>query len=130
MYSDNPSAQCNRLPKHEVNFLARKFAARIPESEFSMAEIQGLLMQYKSKPYQVVKEVEEWVAEVRREKAERGTMIPQSSNDGGSAIGPVVPELEQRSEEIEPQLASEAEPIEEDIPVPVPCAWWPMGMGM
>ncbi|KAH8113617.1 P-loop containing nucleoside triphosphate hydrolase protein, partial [Phellopilus nigrolimitatus] len=65
------STRCPSLTRGEVGRLARAFAERVPEGEFSMAAIQGLLMQYKTRPYLVINEVEAWVAAERRKRAER-----------------------------------------------------------
>lgn len=59
------------LTAAQVNRLARRFAQRVPDREFSMAAIQGLLMQYKTRPYLAVEETGTWVKAERRRKAER-----------------------------------------------------------
>ena len=38
----------------------------MPEREFSMASIQGLLMQYKARPRAVIKAVKGWIENERR----------------------------------------------------------------
>ncbi|KAF4443517.1 mitochondrial chaperone BCS1 [Fusarium austroafricanum] len=51
-----------------VNALAAKFAAKVPELEFSPAEIQGLLLKHKRNPEAVLDAVDDWVVETRKEK--------------------------------------------------------------
>ena len=51
--------------------LAERFSDQIPEGEFSMAELQGLLMRYKRDPEQVVINVEGWIKEERERRDDR-----------------------------------------------------------
>ncbi|KAJ4266317.1 hypothetical protein NW762_004301 [Fusarium torreyae] len=51
-----------------VDALAAKFAAKVPELEFSPAEIQGLLLKNKRDPEAVIEAVDDWVVETRKEK--------------------------------------------------------------
>ncbi|KAL5603843.1 hypothetical protein FOVSG1_006593 [Fusarium oxysporum f. sp. vasinfectum] len=51
-----------------VDALATKFATKIPEFEFSPAEIQGLLLKHKRNPGGVIEAVDDWVVETRKEK--------------------------------------------------------------
>lgn len=53
----------------KIEVLAEAFAARIPEREFSPAELQGYLMKNKRDPEGAVAGAEEWIAEARKEKA-------------------------------------------------------------
>ena len=59
------------LSSSECKDLSEIFARRIPEGEFSMASLQGLLMQYRSRPRRVIKEVGAWVKAERLKRAER-----------------------------------------------------------
>ncbi|KAF4955802.1 hypothetical protein FSARC_11755 [Fusarium sarcochroum] len=62
-------AEKTRLETVErVNALATKFAAKVPELEFSPAEIQGLLLKNKRDPEAVIDAVDDWVVETRKEK--------------------------------------------------------------
>ncbi|KAF4336437.1 mitochondrial chaperone BCS1 [Fusarium beomiforme] len=54
-----------------VNALADKFAAKVPELEFSPAEIQGLLLKHKRNPEAVIDAVDDWVIETRKEKKQK-----------------------------------------------------------
>lgn len=58
--------------RKQVYRLAREFASRVPEKEFSMAAIQGLLMQYKTRPRGAIEEVDSWIESERRRRAEQG----------------------------------------------------------
>ncbi len=51
--------------------LAAQFAAAIPDREFAMANLQGLLMNFKSNPSGVIPEVPRWVEKERIAKGER-----------------------------------------------------------
>lgn len=51
--------------------LSKAFASRIPESEFSMAAIQGHLMRYKTDPQAAIDEVEAWVKDERGQRKEK-----------------------------------------------------------
>ena len=56
----------------EIRAMAEKFAARIPDDEFSPAEIQGYLLRHKRSPNDAVANVGPWVEEMRKQKRERG----------------------------------------------------------
>ncbi|KAF5662052.1 mitochondrial chaperone BCS1 [Fusarium heterosporum] len=51
-----------------VDALAAKFAAKVPEHEFSPAEIQGLLLKNKRTPEAAIEAVDDWAVETRKEK--------------------------------------------------------------
>lgn len=58
----------------EVHVQAKEFARRIPDNEFSPAEIQGLLLRHKRSSQAAVDAAEEWVAQMRvdrKDKAEK-----------------------------------------------------------
>ncbi|KAJ6788298.1 hypothetical protein PWT90_10448 [Aphanocladium album] len=52
----------------EVAVLAKEFGRRIPEGEFSPAEIQGLLLRHKRSSQAAVDAVEAWVVQMRADK--------------------------------------------------------------
>lgn len=51
-----------------VRALAKRFAASVPEDEFTPAEIQGFLLNHKGKPEEALDEVGEWVRRVKNKK--------------------------------------------------------------
>ncbi|KOS23030.1 putative mitochondrial chaperone [Escovopsis weberi] len=51
--------------------LAEEFASKIPELEFSPAEVQGLLLRHKRSPEEAIRDAEEWVKQTRKEKKEK-----------------------------------------------------------
>lgn len=59
------------VPKEELPSVARQFAQKIPDSQFSPAEIQGYLLKRKKHPLRALREVEEWVSALERQKASR-----------------------------------------------------------
>ncbi|KAH6608803.1 mitochondrial chaperone bcs1 [Trichoderma cornu-damae] len=54
-----------------VEALSTQFSAKIPEHEFSPAEIQGLLLKHKRSPEDVVDAVDAWVIQARKDKKEK-----------------------------------------------------------
>ena len=54
-----------------IDELAREFASRVPELEFSPAEIQGLLLRYKHDPQAALDATESWIEQTRKERAEK-----------------------------------------------------------
>ncbi|KAF4595791.1 putative BCS1 protein precursor [Ophiocordyceps camponoti-floridani] len=61
----------NQRERERVREMAEKFANKMPELEFSPAEIQGLLLRHKRSPQVAMAAVEDWVVRTRREKRER-----------------------------------------------------------
>lgn len=56
--------------KH-IQELSRKFAAKVPEQEFSPAELQGLLLRHKRNPEKAIECVDDWVTQTRKEKKQK-----------------------------------------------------------
>lgn len=54
----------------QVGVWAEEFAAKVPEGEFTPAEIQGYLLNYKTDPEGAIEGVEKWIEETRVKKAE------------------------------------------------------------
>ncbi|KKA28901.1 hypothetical protein TD95_004490 [Thielaviopsis punctulata] len=52
----------------EIASLSTDFAAKVPEHEFSPAELQGFLLRYKLQPQQALENIDEWVAVTREKK--------------------------------------------------------------
>jgi mitochondrial chaperone BCS1 len=61
----------------QVEQLAERFAAALPEREFSMASLQGYLMDYKTRPTLAVSNLTAWVQE-KREQNETKAKLRQS----------------------------------------------------
>jgi len=59
-----------QLPGVEIDVLAKRFAEGIPDNEFSVASIQGFLLQNKARPRECVDEVAAWVIKERATKAQ------------------------------------------------------------
>jgi mitochondrial chaperone BCS1 len=55
----------------KVRNLAGQFAAKIPEDEFSPAELQGLLLKHKRDPVAAIESIESWIGETRKERADK-----------------------------------------------------------
>ena len=105
------------LSEKEVDKLANKFASQLPEDEFSMAALQGLLMRYKSQPHRVVEEVTAWVKSERaaKKKHEQAKRLAEekakkraegTSNPDGDAV------------EVEPE--EETAPTTNDVLITTP----------
>ncbi|OJJ57999.1 hypothetical protein ASPSYDRAFT_69161 [Aspergillus sydowii CBS 593.65] len=54
----------------QVSVWAREFAAKVPEGEFTPAEIQGYLLNHKTDPEGAIEGVEKWIEETRVKKAQ------------------------------------------------------------
>ncbi|KAI0758586.1 P-loop containing nucleoside triphosphate hydrolase protein [Irpex lacteus] len=57
------------LSESELNILAKRFAASIPEDEFSVASLQGYLLRNKTRPRECVEEATSWVVQERETRA-------------------------------------------------------------
>jgi len=66
--SNTKSLDLAELTEEEVAVLAREFGALIPEDEFSMAALQGHLMQFKKRPGDVIHATPDWITEERAAK--------------------------------------------------------------
>ncbi len=65
----------NKVPLLELKDIASEFAARLPESTFTPAEIQGYLLTRKKEPVRALQEVEAWrdaVIEARERRSKLG----------------------------------------------------------
>jgi chaperone BCS1 len=51
-----------------LNELAVRFAGCLPERQYSLAEVQGFLLQYKRQPEEACDNVKSWVEEMEYEK--------------------------------------------------------------
>ncbi|PHH82943.1 hypothetical protein CDD82_4266 [Ophiocordyceps australis] len=76
---EKPSNVANEDAQKRINELAQKFAEAIPESEFSPAEVQGLLLRHKHSPKAAIDAIDDWVAQMRKDKEEEAK---QSDKDG------------------------------------------------
>ncbi|KAK4059281.1 hypothetical protein Trihar35433_11034 [Trichoderma harzianum] len=54
-----------------IEVLSLQFATKIPEFEFSPAEIQGLLLKYKRSPEDAIEAADAWVIQTRKDKKEK-----------------------------------------------------------
>uniref|UniRef100_A0A1Y1K9W9 Mitochondrial chaperone BCS1 n=1 Tax=Photinus pyralis TaxID=7054 RepID=A0A1Y1K9W9_PHOPY len=71
--SDSEARRARLVKKHaqiskRVDEQARQFGKKIPELEFSPAEIQGLLLKHKHDPEGALTALDMWVEQMRREK--------------------------------------------------------------
>lgn len=57
--------------KAHVDALALEFASKIPDHEFSPAELQGHLMRYKRSPQAAIDKVEEFIEQTRKDRKEK-----------------------------------------------------------
>ncbi|OAQ62556.1 BCS1 protein precursor [Purpureocillium lilacinum] len=70
MPEDATAAKRQLQSRERIDDFALCFASKLPEREFSPAEIQGLLLQHKHQPEKVIETVDQWVATMRRQKSE------------------------------------------------------------
>lgn len=101
-------ARAPELSRRKIASLADKFAATIPEREFSMAALQGYLMAYKVRPFDAVKEAVEWVEKERAERARKS-----KTADHAPAI-PSTPQ-EAKQSEVEDTQRTEPETAKEEV---------------
>ncbi|KAL4786264.1 BCS1 N terminal-domain-containing protein [Aspergillus varians] len=64
------SKKLDAFSADQVADLAGRFAERVPEGEFTPAEIQGYLLNHKTDPEGAIEGVERWVGETREKKAQ------------------------------------------------------------
>lgn len=70
--SDDSEAEEERAAiRKRVQGLGRRFAAKMPEGEFSPAEVQGLLLRHKRSPEGAIAAADDWVARMRRDRREQ-----------------------------------------------------------
>jgi chaperone BCS1 len=50
--------------------LAKEFAARVPELEFSPAEVLSFILEYRQSPGEAIDNVEAWMTRIREERME------------------------------------------------------------
>ncbi|PPQ68406.1 hypothetical protein CVT26_006077 [Gymnopilus dilepis] len=70
-----------KLSASQVAILAAKFADAVPEREFSMASLQGFLMSYKTRPYEAVRDIPDWITKERADAAKRAKVSSPSNQD-------------------------------------------------
>lgn len=56
---------------HVLHRLADQFADAVPEDEFSTAELQGYLLGYKTKPFDAISDLIDWIEQERQDKRKR-----------------------------------------------------------
>lgn len=59
----------------ELPAIAKKFSDKIPDGEFSPAEIQGYLLKRKKHPLKALEEADAWVEGLRKQKAMRTKIV-------------------------------------------------------
>lgn len=57
------------ISQEELHSVARQFAEKIPEGQFSPAEIQGYLLKRKKNPLKALQEADEWAKALALQKA-------------------------------------------------------------
>ncbi|PHH65972.1 hypothetical protein CDD81_920 [Ophiocordyceps australis] len=67
---EKPSSVTYADAQKRINALAQQFAEAIPESEFSPAEVQGLLLRHKRSPEAAIEAIDDWVTQMRKDKEE------------------------------------------------------------
>ena len=67
------STYAQKLPRKRIEQLAERFALLIPEPEreLSMASLQGYLMSYKTRAFQAVDDLEQWIKDTREARGRR-----------------------------------------------------------
>ncbi|PVH70485.1 P-loop containing nucleoside triphosphate hydrolase protein [Cadophora sp. DSE1049] len=68
MHDDTLPDGSQRADEDTLRKLMTEFASKIPKQEFSAAEVQSFLMQYKRSPHMAVENAQEWVVSTREAK--------------------------------------------------------------
>jgi len=108
--SEKQNLEHTELTEEEITELSREFGALIPENEFSMATLQGHLMQFKKRPGDAIEETPEWIEreriakrdweEARRRRAQPAASPEQPSTNTAPttlANSPARPEADLQS---------------------------------
>jgi len=66
--------EIDELKEGELKKIAAAFADRVPDDEFSPAEIQGFLLKRKKDPKKALQEVDSWVESMMEQKR-KGTKL-------------------------------------------------------
>ncbi|KYK54892.1 putative BCS1 protein precursor [Drechmeria coniospora] len=78
--ADQNDGVAERLRTRErVDGLAKRFAANIPELEFSPAEVQGLLLRHKREPERAIDAAALWVTQMRKERKAKEEELEDTS---------------------------------------------------
>lgn len=77
--SQYTAAKPEILTSAERDALAKQFGELIPEKEFAMSSIQGLLLNFKTRPSQVIREVPKWVERERGARKERERVLASAA---------------------------------------------------
>lgn len=88
-----------RLTLAQRDELAAQFAAAIPDREFAMANLQGLLMNFKSTPAAVIPEVPQWVEKERNARGEREKAKKEAAEKAKEAGGKTKKEADENTKE-------------------------------
>ncbi|KAL4984256.1 BCS1 N terminal-domain-containing protein [Aspergillus falconensis] len=78
----------SEFSEEQVRVWAGEFAERVPAAEFTPAEIQGYLLNYKADPEGAIEGATSWVGEMREKKARAKTASVNAAKvDGGKEEG-------------------------------------------
>ncbi|KAJ3996344.1 P-loop containing nucleoside triphosphate hydrolase protein [Lentinula boryana] len=94
--------------------LAKEFAQKVPDEEFSVASLQGYLLRNKSRPEDAVKGVETWVEEERRNREKQKGAKKKAKEEEERKK-----RKERRKEKKEKEKEKEKEKIKAEAPAPV-----------
>lgn len=97
------------LSAEDLDRLSKEFAQAIPDREFPMAAIQGLLLNFKNRPARVIKEVPGWVEKERSARLAREQALKLASEQKPKVEEETVPEPQQPSPP--PEMQEESEKI-------------------
>lgn len=70
MYQDDVDEPALNLTKDKIDQLASDFASKLPDNEFSPADLQDYMLMRKSQPQRAVDELPGWVEQILKERAE------------------------------------------------------------
>ncbi|KAL4927064.1 BCS1 and AAA domain-containing protein [Aspergillus undulatus] len=71
-----------KFSEEQVRRFAERFADRVPEGEFTPAEIQGFLLNHKTDPEGAIEGAERWIVETREKKAKLANVKVEEKDEG------------------------------------------------
>jgi mitochondrial chaperone BCS1 len=81
MYQEDVDEQALSLSKVTIEQLASDFASKLPDNEFSPADLQDYMLMRKSQPQRAVNELTEWVEQILKERAEEAEELRKEKEE-------------------------------------------------
>lgn len=80
--SDNSSFFVGSMPTAaEIAELAVQFADKVPESQYSIAQLQGFLLCSKRNPHGAIRSIDQWLADREKEQADKEARLAKKAEE-------------------------------------------------